>query len=151
MKFKVFSLLIVCVLLFCSCKSNKKTTQTVSRTPVSAIAAAPVTERDPIVEEVSTTEVIVRTESVTPVDRSDTQTLYAYYVIIGSFREVANARRQNLVLAEKGFSPEILASENGLFRISVGGYDAENAARAQIAQIRARHQEHRDVWLLVRR
>ena len=151
MKFKVFSLLIVCVLLFCSCKSKKKSTQFVTVSPISTTVTAPVTEREPIVEELSTTEVIVRIESVTPVDRSDTQRLYAYYVIIGSFREIANARRQSVVLAEKGFSPEILANENGLFRISVGGYNDENDARAQIAQIRARHQDHRDVWLLVRR
>ena len=145
MKFKVFSLVIVCALLIVSCKSKQAATQGGASNQVSTA----VTDRVPIDEEVSTTEVIVRTESVTPVDRSEAQTVYAFYVIIGSFREIANARRETSSLVSKGFSPVILANENGLFRISVGGYNAESAARAQIAEIRARYQEHRDVWLLV--
>ena len=100
---------------------------------------------------VSTADVTVRTENVKPVDYSETEMLYGFYVIIGSFREIANARQQNIDLAAKGFSPVILVSENGLFRISVGGYNNENAARSQIARIRAEHAEHRDVWLLVRK
>jgi cell division protein FtsN len=78
--------------------------------------------------------------------------MYRYYVIIGSFRNLEGARRYNIDLVKKGFTPEILENENGLFRISVGGYDEENAARAKIAGIRAAYEEeHRDVWLLIRK
>jgi cell division protein FtsN len=77
--------------------------------------------------------------------------MYRFYVIIGSFREIDNARRQNIELTRKGFTPSILEGENGLYRISVGGYNDEGAARARIADIRAFYAEHRDVWLLIRR
>ena len=157
MKFCVYSLIIVSLLLF-SCKSKKKTTQVVNIEPVEEfdiieevpfVEEEPIIEEEPIVEEVPIVEITVRAESVTPVDRPET--LYEYYVIIGSFRQIANARQYNDQLVAKGFSPEILASENGLFRVSVGAYNAESAARAKIADIRAQHREHRDVWLLVRK
>ena len=132
MKIKTFSIIIVCVLLICSCKSTKKAAQ--SSSPY-------------LTEQNSGTEVTVRTESVRPVDRSGV--IYEFYVIIGSFRSIENARQYNIDLVRKGFTPVILESESGLFRISVGGYNNENAARARIANIRAEHNEHRDVWLLV--
>jgi len=77
--------------------------------------------------------------------------MYEFYVIIGSFRSIENARQYNVDLVRKGFTPTILESENGLFRISAGGYNDENAARARIAAIRATYEEHTDVWLLVRK
>jgi len=104
-----------------------------------------------IVEENSQTEITVRTESVKPVDQTD-KTMYRYYVIIGSFRVLDNARRQTAEIAKKGFTPEILENETGLYRISVGGYDEESAARSKIAGIRTMYrEEHSDVWLLVRK
>ena len=83
-----------------------------------------------------------------PIDRSE-RIIYEFYVIIGSFRSIENARQYNIDLVRKGFNPVILESENGLFRISVGGYSDENAARARIAGIRTAYADHRDVWLLV--
>jgi len=103
-----------------------------------------------IVEENSKTEITVRTESVKPVDQPD-KTMFRYYVIIGSFRSLENARQYRTDMVKKGFTPEILENENGLYRISVGGYDEENAARAKIAGIRTAYDEHKDVWLLVRK
>jgi len=131
MKIRTFSFIIVCVLLTCSCKSLKKTTQSFS-------------------EGNYNTESTDRTESVRNVDQSD-RTIYRFYVIIGSFRDIENARRNNVDLVRKGFTPVILENENGLFRISVGGYDDERAARTRIANIRESYEEHRDVWLLIRR
>ena len=135
MKIRTLSLIIVCALLICSCKSTKKVTQ--SSSPY-------------LTEENSQTEVTVRTESVKPIDRSES-TIYGYYVIIGSFRSVENAQQRNTELIRKGFTTTILESESGLFRISVGGYNEESAARARIAGIRAAYEEHRDVWLLIRK
>ena len=118
MKIKTFSFIIVCALLFCSCKSTKKAPST-----------------SPYLTEVnSKTEVTVRTEKVKPVDQSD-KTLHRFYVIIGSFQNIENARQYRTDLTTEGFMPVILENENGLFRISVGGYDDENAARLKIAGI----------------
>ena len=134
MKIKTFSFILVCALLFCSCKSTKKVPST-----------------SPYLTEVnSKTEVTVRTEKVKPVDQSD-KTLHRFYVIIGSFQNIENARQYRTDLTTEGFMPVILENENGLFRISVGGYDDENAARLKIAGIRAAYEDYKDVWLLVRK
>lgn len=131
MKFSVF---VVCALLICSCRTQK-----------------PIPSASPSLDEDNSgTEVAVRTEKVKLID-ADNETLYGFYVIIGSFRSVANAREYNTDLLKDGFTPVILENENGLFRISVGGYDDEKVARAKIADIRAVYEIHKDVWLLVRK
>ena len=133
MKFKAVYFIIICALLICSCKSTKKTAQG---------------DFPDLPEVTSNTEITVRTESVKPVDLSE-RNIYRFYVIIGSFRSIDNARQYNNELVSEGFAPVILESENGLFRISVSGYNEENDARAKIAEIRANYENHGDVWLLV--
>ena len=133
MKIKTFSFIVVCALFFCSCKTAKKTE-----------SASPY-----LAEINSKTEVTVRTEKVKPIDQPDT--LYGFYVIIGSFKNIENARQYKTDLTKEGFTPVILENENGLFRISAGGYDDENAARLKIAGIRAAYESHKDVWLLIRK
>jgi len=133
MKISALSFIIVCALLICSCKSAKKTVQ--SDTPH-------------LMEE-SKTEIVVRTEKIKPIDQTD-RAMNRYYVIIGSFRGIDNARRYLADMVKKGFTPEILENEEGLYRISVGGYDEESAARSRISGIRAMHKDHADVWLLIR-
>ena len=135
MNIRTFSFIIVCALLMGSCKSTKKTAQ--SDSPY-------------LTEENSRTEIVVRTEAVKPIDETD-RTVYRYYVIIGSFRNISGARQEKATLEKKGFTPVILENEDGLYRISAGGYNEENAARAKISGIRAAYEEHRDVWLLVRK
>ena len=130
MKIKTLSFIIVCAILICSCGVNKKINQSSS----------------PYMTEENVT---VRTESVRSVD--GTEIMYGFYVIIGSFRSIENARQYNVDLVRKGFTPVILENEEGLFRISVGGFDVENAARARVTDIRANYEEYADVWLLVRR
>ena len=132
MNIRTFTFMMVCALLTCSCKTAQNTAAT------------------PIVPEVnSKTEITVRSETVKPIDSSERA--YGYYVIIGSFRLIAGARQYSDDMKGKGFAPTILENEECLYRISVGGYDEENAARARIAGIRAAYEEHGDVWLLVRK
>ena len=134
MKISTFFFIIACFLLVSSCSSKR----TLQRDAAS------------IVEDNSITDVTVRTESVKQIEPTD-KNLYRFYVIIGSFRNLDNARQYRTEMSKKGFSPEILENENGLYRISVGGYNEENAARNRIAGIRNAYREHEDVWLLVRK
>ena len=139
MKIKSLSFIIVCTILMISCKSAKKTVH------------PDLPEENHATEiTVKGAEITVLTEAVKPVDETD-RTLYGYYVIIGSFRNLTGARQEKADLEKKGFTPVILENENGLYRISAGGYNEENAARAKIAGIRTAYEEHRDVWLLVRK
>ena len=153
MNFKTLSLIVIYVLLVCSCKGVKKSVASGVSDDIPKEEAPQQTEivvQEIPKEEPPQVEIPVRTESVKPIDPNE-KNLYAFYVIIGSFSIVDNARRQNAELIRKGFSPTILENENGLFRISVGGYNVENEARAKIAEIRANYREHRDVWLLIRK
>ena len=113
--------------------------------------ASKITKSEPdLAEENSRTEITVREEKVKPVDQSE-ETVYRYYVIIGSFKNLDNARKYRTDLVKDGFTPAILENENGLFRVSVGAYNDENAARLKIAGIRAAYEKYGDVWLLVRK
>jgi nucleoid DNA-binding protein len=61
----------------------------------------------PLFNEVSAAEVAV------PVATS----VSAYYVITGSFKSKENAESQVNILREEGFSPEIVSSDNGFYRV----------------------------------
>ena len=74
-----------------------------------------------------------------------------FFVIIGSFREKANADRYTEEMKLKGFDPVILLSETGFHRVSVDSYLLEADARRRILQIRSDFPEHEDTWLLIRK
>ena len=73
-----------------------------------ALKLAKIDEKtEPIADKTSHTEIIV------PVATESN----AYVVITGSFKSKENADSQVNMLKEEGFSPEIIASENGFFRV----------------------------------
>ncbi|MBW6479436.1 MAG: SPOR domain-containing protein [Bacteroidales bacterium] len=74
-----------------------------------------------------------------------------FFVIIGSFREKANADRYTAEMRLKGFNPVILLSETGFHRVSVDSYLLEADARRRILQIKSDFPEHDDTWLLIRK
>jgi cell division protein FtsN len=97
-------------------------------------------------------EIVVREEKVRSVDMAETsENVYRYYVIIGSFRYLDNARNYKDTLIDEGFVPVILENENGLFRVSVAAYNDEEPARRNIASIRQNYPKYSDVWLLIRK
>jgi cell division protein FtsN len=97
-------------------------------------------------------KVVVREEKVRSVDVAEAdEHVFRYYVIIGSFRYIDNARTYKKELIENGFIPVILENENGLFRVSVAAYNDEQPARNNIASIRRNYDQYNDVWLLIRK
>jgi len=73
-----------------------------------------------------------------------------YFVIIGSFRSLENAKTLVGEAAGKGFVPVILKSETGYYRVSILATDDESAARSEIYRIKYMYPEHADTWLLIR-
>ncbi len=134
MKFKTLFILTAFALLICSCSGSRKGTKSTS----------------PYLTEETQKDITVRREAVKPIDNTD-KTVYRYYVIIGSFEVIGNARQFKTDLIKDGFSPVILENENGLFRVSVGAFNEEKAARNKIAQIRTNYRKYEDVWLLIRK
>ena len=74
-----------------------------------------------------------------------------YFVILGSFSVLENAQRLKATLTSEGFSPVILINENGMFRVCGNNYAEESAARARIADVRAKFSNYNDIWLLIKK
>jgi len=95
-------------------------------------------------------KIVVKEEKVTVVDQANAE-VFKYYVIIGSFRVLENAKNYKQQLLSEGFMPVLLENENGLFRVSIAAYNDEMPARNKIDNIRIKHQKYNDVWLLIRK
>jgi cell division protein FtsN len=72
-----------------------------------------------------------------------------YFVIVGSFRDPANARKQQSVIDREGFKSEILKTEEGLYRISVLATDDINEARNEVRRIWVMFPQYSDTWMLI--
>lgn len=90
--------------------------------------------------------IVVREERVTNVDLNELD--FNYYVIIGSFQSLDNARNFRSQLVGEGFVPVILESEIGFYRVSIAAFNEETPTRARIGQIRKQYPVYSDVWLL---
>jgi cell division protein FtsN len=73
-----------------------------------------------------------------------------FFVILGSFSQLDNAKNYRETLLNKGFTPIILHSETGYYRVCVNSYQSENDARTRVGQIRQTYPEYSDVWLLIK-
>jgi len=91
--------------------------------------------------------IVVRQEKVTPVEHNGPG--YDYYIIIGSFKVLDNARRFKNDLIQEGFTPMMLESEHGFYRVSVASYNDEFEARNRLGAIRRQYSKYSDVWLLI--
>ncbi|MGV8826855.1 MAG: SPOR domain-containing protein [Breznakibacter sp.] len=150
MKQTIFYLFVLASLtVITSCSSLNKGSSSFGDKPATK-AASSVKVKEAPVEKPAAKEVVVKQEKVKVIETQANEKAGKYYVIIGSFKVLENARnfRQQLV-AEK-FAPSILENENGLYRVSVASYDDESMARARIADIRSQYEKYADVWLLVR-
>jgi len=97
----------------------------------------------------SSKKIVVKEEKVKMLDIENGQ--FKYYVIIGSFRVLENAKNYKQQLIKEGFTPVLMENEDGLYRVSVAAYNVEGSARQKIAEIRSKYQKYGDVWLLIRK
>ncbi len=155
------------VLVFSACKTLKKpaqseytsdnTTETkvftvpgTTTTPKEEAKPAPVkAEPAPVVDE---KPISIRKEQVSFTDQNE-QTANAgnsYFVILGSFGQLENAKNYRTTLLGEGFTPIILHSETGYYRVCVNSYKNETDARSRVSQIRQAFPKYSDVWLLIK-
>ncbi len=154
-------LFLVTLFLLSSCASMRKGSSKMGSSPYAeGVKNDGIEVRDdflPSDEENDTEEeqepaIVVREERVKTIDVEETtENIYKYYVIIGSFRYIDNARNYKAQLIDEGFVPVILENENGLFRVSVAAYNEEQPARNNISSIRNHYPQYADVWLLIRK
>ncbi len=74
-----------------------------------------------------------------------------FFVIMGSFSVLENAKRLKETLISEGFQPGILVNESGMYRVLGNSYSDESEARARIAEVRAKFPKYSDIWLLIRK
>jgi len=75
-----------------------------------------------------------------------------YFVIMGSFSVLENAKRLKETLTTEDFHPVILKNETGMFRVCGNSYAEEAAARTRIAEVRSKFTpKYSDIWLLIRK
>lgn len=82
-------------------------------------------------------------------DRTDNEN-NTYFVILGSFSQLDNAKNFRETLLDEGFTPIILHSETGYYRVCVNSFKAESEARSRVNDLRQAFPEYADVWLLIK-
>jgi len=97
---------------------------------------------EPEIKEVEETLVPIDTKLPDP---------HSYFVVIGSFKILDNAKKYQEQILIKGFRSEILKNEAGLFRVSVMSTNEIKTAREEIRRIRGYFPEYSDTWLLIQK
>ncbi len=158
---RILLFVVVISLAFAGCKSKKEIAQSpyttdptaqpkVFTVPASETPApAKVKEEAPVV---SNEPVAMRKEQVSftnPADK-DQNEANNFFVILGSFGQLDNAKNYRETLLNKGFTPIILHSETGYYRVCVNSYQVESEARTRVTQIRQTYPEYSDAWLLIK-
>jgi cell division protein FtsN len=164
---RIILVTIVLGLAFTACKSKKElaqspyTTDPATQPKVFTVPASdtqteapaqtqPQAKSEP--EQTNTEPVAMRKEQVsftTQEDKTQNES-NNFFVILGSFSQLNNAKNYRETLLNKGFTPIILHSETGYYRVCVNSYQNENDARTRVAQIRQTYPEYSDVWLLIK-
>ncbi len=92
----------------------------------------------------------VKEEKVKVVESNDAiDDANRYHVIIGSFKKLENARSLCQDAISKNFLPSIMENEEGMYRVAICSFSAEQTARKRIAALRTQYKEYVGMWLLV--
>jgi len=142
-----------------SCKTAKKATtandtyqSTLNQdTPAKVFSVPEVNDTKPAVE--NDVPITIRKEDISftrEEDESENE-VNSYFVIIGSFGILDNAKNYRQTLISEGFTPIILQSnESGHYRVCVNSFKDEMDARERVRQIRRDFEKYYDTWLLIK-
>lgn len=159
---KIFIATLAFGILFSGCKSKKElsqspyTTDTTTQPKVFSVPTSDTKTETTEVEEPAPKEdtqpIAMRKEQVTFTSQEDKSKneVNKYFVIIGSFSQLENAKNYRQTLIDQGFTPIILHSETGYYRVCVNSHKNEAEARSRVSQIRQAFPQYSDVWLLIK-
>ncbi|MFV0346198.1 MAG: SPOR domain-containing protein [Bacteroidales bacterium] len=75
----------------------------------------------------------------------------AFFVIVGSFAEIDNARKEKQNFIDKGYEAVILKSnKNGYYRVSIGSYTEKPRAYLLINEVKNKYSQYNDSWVLIK-
>ena len=104
------------------------------------------TAQNPTKKTENTKPVVSREENVT---MTHGDVLKRYNVIVGSFSNVDNALKLQAKLNGMGYRSIIMKNSAGMSRVSIAGFDEEEAAREELLKVREQYPEFADAWLLI--
>lgn len=158
---RIVLLLTVFVLVLSACKTTKQPAQSeytsdpTAETKVFTVPGSTTTDMQPTAESapiVDEKPIAVRKEQVSFTDQKD-QSANAgntFFIILGSFSQLDNAKNARTALLDEGFTPIILHSETGYYRVCVNSYKSEAEARSRVTQVRQGFPKYADSWLLIK-
>lgn len=152
------TLFIAAILILSACKTVKQPAQspyTTDPTTQPKVFSVPTSAETEVKEQPTVAKeepIAVRKEQVTFTKQEDKSNneINSFFVILGSFSQLENARNYRDQLVDEGFTPIVLHSETGYYRVCVNSYQQETEARNRISQIRQAFPKYSDVWLLIK-
>ena len=156
---RILAITIVLVLVFAACKTTKQAAQSPYTTDPTAqpkVFSVPTSNTETVTKEetkkADEEAISMRKEQVSftqQADRASNET-NTFFVIIGSFSQLENAKNYRETLLGEGFTPIILHSETGYYRVCVNSYKNEQEARTRVSQVRQSYPKYSDIWLLIK-
>ena len=104
------------------------------------------TAQNPTKKTENTKPVVSKEENVT---MTHGDVLKRYNVIVGSFSNVDHAVKLQAKLNGMGYHSIIMKNDAGMSRVSIAGFDEEEAAREELLKVREQYPEFADAWLLI--
>ena len=152
---RIMFFVIIVAMAFSACKTTKKQPQAQYTPPDAQPKVFTVPETTEAAKPATTAAdktVSLRKESVTFTEAADKTKNEAntYFVILGSFGQLDNAKNFRETLLNEGFTPIILHSETGYYRVCVNSYKGEAEARSRVTEIRQAFPKYSDLWLLIK-
>jgi len=156
---RIIFLFAIAIFAFAACKTVKQpaqseyTTDTTAETKVFSVPAPKTKTETQNVEKIADEKPIaIRKEQVTFTEQEDRSSNEnnTYFVIIGSFGQLDNAKNYRETLLDEGFTPIILHSETGYYRVCVDSFKSEADARSRVTNLRQAFPKYSDVWLLIK-
>lgn len=152
---RIMIMALVFVFAVTACKTSKKQPEVKYVPPTEAqpkVFTVPETTTAKPATTTTDKPVSMRKEQVTFTDAADKSGNEGntYFVILGSFSQLENAKNFRETLLNEGFTPIILHSETGYYRVCVNSYKSEGEARSRVKGIRDAFPKYSDLWLLIK-
>lgn len=149
---KSISVLIALVLtafVITSCKSKQKVTEIsgANLPATTTITTAPPTTVQTVQPQSNENEV-TRNESFTLTDGDATAMNMKYHVVVGSFKNQANAKGLKATLVNEGNKALVVMNNEGWYRVLIGSYNEYAQAKSSVNNLKSRFA---DAWVLVQK
>jgi cell division protein FtsN len=145
----VLTALVIIAFLVTSCKSKQKVTEiTGANLPATNTVSTAVTPAVQTIQPQIVENEVTRNESFTLTDGDATAMNLKYHVVVGSFKNQANAKGLKATLVNEGNKALVVMNDQGWYRVLIGSYNEYSQAKSYITRIKNRFA---DAWVLVQK